>query len=1198
MRKNKNLVSLRTSLVIPLIILTCALIAAVVTVAYDNNKKSTERLTEYIEQRIHSQLDGFLDDIFNQASSLVELNILFAKKSFSDDSLSDEELIKQFDKMFSLYRHINRLSFVRNDGSALIISKEKGGNIVLHKSPADSTNWRSFMLNSSLNVKEVHSGFSTFPDKNEFLKMRDATNKVWKERGFEKANARKSVCVYKPLISDSGNFLGTFCASIPMECISYFLRQNQLNTNEKVFLYQYGDEKLIADSCPESKLINCDDENVEKKCDSILCQSRENLKNDKNLKQAQGSSYRFIYDDKGSKYSVNLSEYKNELGLKWIIGIVLPRDEIFAESVHGMKVTLGIIAVVMFSFSILLILAMGIVLTPLKELTKASKNFAKGESNIKLPESRIREVAELEDTFSKMVAKIDSGFKQAEILAKKAEEGYRKFYESSPIAVFRMSSDGMLFDVNKAFLDMFDYESLEHLGEKTGMLATEMYRSVIEYNKLIEGLEQYQHILFEHTFQKSDGERFIGKINAWTNSEKDGERYYEGFIEDITEIKKANEALMTSEIKHTVLINNMQEGCYIIWGEHFIFANDALALMLGYSSTNDMIGLDYRDIFTDISADEAENVHNQLISEEKHRHEYESELISKDGSRKIPVTITAATINYFGETAMMGTIKDDTERRRIERALESNLTFLQLLIETIPSPVFYKDSKGIYLGCNDSFSKYLGRTKEEIIGKTVFDFAPEEFAIVAHKADMELMHSDKKQVYETKAILADGTQRDVMVYKARFLNNNEVGGYVGIMIDITQRKMMEEHTKKDLEEKKSSIAKAQDLQQKLNSEWLPIIDTLNMAAVYMPSQELGGDFFNVIESPMRKLIILVGDCTGHGIEASMAATIMKAVCDRHIWLIEEMDATDSFLDHVNKDMFNYSAEEKYPTLFAAVIDPITKVVQYSNANSTLPFLVRPEEGSVETFERSFGFHIGFDINTEYEKKTFTLKEGEFIAVFSDAILEAITVSNSIIGVHGAKEIMKPLGRNGVRGDCKEVIRALYEHCGQLPLDDDLTLVLIQHTGEESYVKEIYDIEELSAYRNEFENKLAYFGFDEMEHVQLSLALHELGKNAVVHGNKNEEGKKIVIDMSINSERCSFSIEDEGEGFIPEDVPDPTDYERQMRLLEEGREDEISHGRGIWLTRQYFSNLSYNDKGNKVSLSYRRSSNPTLFKYFE
>jgi len=137
--------------------------------------------------------------------------------------------------------------------------------------------------------------------------------------------------------------------------------------------------------------------------------------------------------------------------------------------------------------------------------------------------------------------------------------------------------------------------------------------------------------------------------------------------------------------------------------------------------------------------------------------------------------------------------RDITERRRYQRALNENLHFMQILIDSIPAPIFYKNTEGKYLGCNRTFEECVGLTKEEIIGKTVYDAAPGELADIYHEKDEELFKTRNIQVYETSFRYADGSLHNVMVHKSPFSRiNGTVEGLVGVMTDITQIRRMED----------------------------------------------------------------------------------------------------------------------------------------------------------------------------------------------------------------------------------------------------------------------------------------------------------------------------------------------------------------------------------------------------------------------
>jgi two-component system, cell cycle sensor histidine kinase and response regulator CckA len=147
-----------------------------------------------------------------------------------------------------------------------------------------------------------------------------------------------------------------------------------------------------------------------------------------------------------------------------------------------------------------------------------------------------------------------------------------------------------------------------------------------------------------------------------------------------------------------------------------------------------------------------------------------------------------------------GLLLDITDRKCAEAALRDQIHFLQVLLDAIPNPVFYKDTDRVFLGCNKAFEDFIGRPRDEIIGKTVYDMAPKDLADVYREADEALFRDSGVQVYETRAVSADGTRRDVLVTKATFRNaDGSLGGLIGAIVDITDRKRTEESLRESTE---------------------------------------------------------------------------------------------------------------------------------------------------------------------------------------------------------------------------------------------------------------------------------------------------------------------------------------------------------------------------------------------------------------
>ena len=127
-------------------------------------------------------------------------------------------------------------------------------------------------------------------------------------------------------------------------------------------------------------------------------------------------------------------------------------------------------------------------------------------------------------------------------------------------------------------------------------------------------------------------------------------------------------------------------------------------------------------------------------------------------------------------------------RKKSELALSNQLKFADDLMDTIPNPMNYKNLDGQYIGCNKAFAKLLGKSKEEVLGKSVFDFFPKEWAKEQRHKDIELVQNEATDNFEMTLHLPNGNSR-VMTYNKTVYSNidGKIGGIVTIMDDITQR---------------------------------------------------------------------------------------------------------------------------------------------------------------------------------------------------------------------------------------------------------------------------------------------------------------------------------------------------------------------------------------------------------------------------
>jgi len=95
---------------------------------------------------------------------------------------------------------------------------------------------------------------------------------------------------------------------------------------------------------------------------------------------------------------------------------------------------------------------------------------------------------------------------------------------------------------------------------------------------------------------------------------------------------------------------------------------------------------------------------------------------------------------------------------------------------------------------------------------------------------------------------------------------------------------------------------------------------------------------------------------------------------------------------------------------------------------------------------------------------------------------------------------------------------------------------------------------------------------------IRLALEEALANAIKHGNRYDQSKFVTVTIEIDDRKTVIAVADEGEGFDPRIVPDPTVDENL----------EKPGGRGIMLMRAYMDDVAYNERGNEVRMVKHRN----------
>jgi len=275
-------------------------------------------------------------------------------------------------------------------------------------------------------------------------------------------------------------------------------------------------------------------------------------------------------------------------------------------------------------------------------------------------------------------------------------------------------------------------------------------------------------------------------------------RTTEQLEQEIAERKQVEETLRASEERFALAEKGASDGLYdwdiqndtLYWSPRF-------KELLGYAEDElDVVNLGTFEAH--LHPDDRERIKVALEAHLKERVPYnvEERLRTKSGEYRWFSARGQALWDEAGNPIRMtGHITDITERKRMEEALAEERNLLRTLIDNLPDPIYTKDTEGRYLINNTAHMRFLGaKTPEEVVGKSVFEFYPQELAAQYYADDQEVIRSGQPLLRrEEQSVDRAGNRVWFLTTKVPLRDRDgKVVGLVGIARDITERKLAEE----------------------------------------------------------------------------------------------------------------------------------------------------------------------------------------------------------------------------------------------------------------------------------------------------------------------------------------------------------------------------------------------------------------------
>lgn len=252
------------------------------------------------------------------------------------------------------------------------------------------------------------------------------------------------------------------------------------------------------------------------------------------------------------------------------------------------------------------------------------------------------------------------------------------------------------------------------------------------------------------------------------------------------------------------------------------------------------------------------------------------------------------------------------------------------------------------------------------------------------------------------------------------------------------RLMQKEAEKKQLEEE---LKLAGQVQAALAPTAFKQPAHFEVAATALPSRDVGGDFYELIQLKDGRCVFALGDVSGKGIAAAILAGVAQGALQSQF--IANLPLTQ-VIANLNKTIVLRSDSNRFITLFCAVLDADGHLT-YINAGHNLPVLVRASgeaAGSLEMLSTKSVVLGAFDF-VKYEARQTRLVPGDVLVIYSDGVTEAVNTASEMFGEERLEQLLKTNAGQSAETIKSRVMNAVMSFTRGLPQGDDITLIVLK-----------------------------------------------------------------------------------------------------------------------------------------------------------
>lgn len=379
------------------------------------------------------------------------------------------------------------------------------------------------------------------------------------------------------------------------------------------------------------------------------------------------------------------------------------------------------------------------------------------------------------------------------------------------------------------------------------------------------------------------------------------------------------------------------------------------------------------------------------------------------------------------------------------------------------------------------------------------------------------------------------------------------------------------------------IELSRKIQRALVPKSLPRTQGIDMASLFLPCEAAGGDLYDVIQLSEDLLAFYIFDISCQGVSSALISSLAKVSFSSNI---RALTSPQLILERINNELIDDVSSEFFITAFVAFLDLHSNKLTYCNAGHTYPIIYRKKEKELHPLKTP-GIFLGVYKNANFENESIYLFPDDWLFLFTDGLYGLFTSGNEM---SGRKMLEAAILKNDYKSPTDIVNKFTKRYNKMITKSkpvDDITAVIVEiltQSRRDQIKKELgfkQDIpvylqflsyyEEIDAVSATVLRDMDETGYSDESIRKMKLTITELLANAIGHGNEDDHSKKVTMGHVVETTSVTIGITDEGEGFNPSSIPDPTLPENLIK----------DHGRGLYIVRNYVDDIEFNKKASRV-----------------